>query len=542
MTTTLMRPTSVAMIVVAVAAVCALLLALPGETVTTKYLNDLFIFLDGVHRVVEGQVPNRDFHTALGPLVYYAPAAGYWLSGSFGGAMPTGMALLVLALAPAAAHVLSSRLRPAVAIPLGIYLMLIAAVPINLGESIASLSFAMFYNRIGWSALGLLLVMHLRPGHPRRHQGLIDAVCAAFLILLMLYIKISYGLVGLGFLTLMLFDSRQRGWAATAFAVILVAGLTIELLWGGTASHAADLLLASRVSGSVESADKFAAVLFNNLADYVIFAIFTALALWRTRNLRDVLFLGFCAGSGYMLMTQNFQNWGIVTLAAGAAVAAEAAARKDSHEANHHRGSVTAGAQLLLLAFLLPTMVHNAAALGLHAGLASLKLGEPVPLANFNRIRLVRLWSEGDYPVFSRYLASLEDGAQALANLDRTANHVHVLDFVGPFSAGLGLKSPRGDSTWHHWGRTVNEENYLPASMLLRDVQVVMVPKWPIEAYTAQGLQRLYSEYLDEHFELAEETTDWKVYVLRDAPSETVSRSSGSDPEAPQGSRLHSGG
>ncbi|MCD6069998.1 MAG: hypothetical protein K0S42_514, partial [Microvirga sp.] len=65
------RPASVAAFVLAVATICALLLALPGQTVTTRYLNDLFIFLDGVHRVSEGQVPNRDFHTALGPLVYY---------------------------------------------------------------------------------------------------------------------------------------------------------------------------------------------------------------------------------------------------------------------------------------------------------------------------------------------------------------------------------------------------------------------------------------------------------------------------------------
>ena len=67
---------------------CALLLAGPGRTVTTAYVNDLFIFLDGAHRVASGQVPNRDFHTALGPLVYYIPAAGLLLSGHLGAAMP----------------------------------------------------------------------------------------------------------------------------------------------------------------------------------------------------------------------------------------------------------------------------------------------------------------------------------------------------------------------------------------------------------------------------------------------------------------------
>jgi len=44
------------------AAIRAPLLAVPGATVTMKYLNDLFV--DGVCRVTAGQVPNLDFHAA----------------------------------------------------------------------------------------------------------------------------------------------------------------------------------------------------------------------------------------------------------------------------------------------------------------------------------------------------------------------------------------------------------------------------------------------------------------------------------------------
>src|SRR3712207_323633 len=147
MSATRKRPLPVAGVLLAVAAVLALLLGLPGETVTTAYINDLFIFLDGAHRIASGQVPNRDFHTALGPLTFYLPALGYRLSGNLGGAMPAGMAVLTLLLALPIVHVLGTRLRPVIAIPFGIFLLLILAVPMNLGESIGSLSFAMFYNR-----------------------------------------------------------------------------------------------------------------------------------------------------------------------------------------------------------------------------------------------------------------------------------------------------------------------------------------------------------------------------------------------------------
>jgi hypothetical protein len=283
------------------------------------------------------------------------------------------------------------------------------------------------------------------------------------------------------------------------------------------------------------------------LADYTIFAIVTALALWRTRSIRDFLFFGFCAGAGFMLITQNFQVTGIVSLAAGLAVAVELLARADAPLADRRCRSMTAGAQLLLLAFVLPASVHNAAALGLHAALASTGQGLAAPMPNFNRIRLAQLWSEGEYPLFSRYFASLDDGARALAGLEGSsgevpAGKVLVLDFVGPFSAGLGLRPPHGDSTWYHWGRTINEENYLPAGTVLRDVQIVMEPKWPVEVSTAEGLSRLYADYLSENFELARETADWKVYVLRAPPSETVSRSSGSDPDEDRSDPTPSGG
>jgi hypothetical protein len=542
MTLTLKRPRSVAALVFAMAGLCALLLALPGETVTTKYLNDLFIFLDGVHRIDQGQIPNRDFHTALGPLVYYIPVLGYWLSGTFGGAMPVGMAILVVAMAPIAAHALGSRLRPMIGLPLAAFLLLVLAVPINIGESIGALSFGMFYNRIGWAALGILLVLHLHPLRPGRSGGVLDTLCATALILLMLYTKISYALVGLAFLVLLLLDSKQRRWAAAALVAVPLGAYGVELAWGGTLGHVEDLRLASRVSGSLAQINDLVAIVFRNLSDFVLYTLIAVLVLWRTRSIRHLLYFGFCAGSGWALISQNFQQTGVVTLGVGAAVAAEMLAR--SHAAQPTpRSSVTTGAHLLLLAMLLPMTLHNAAALGLHSTLATVRHGDPVPLERFEGVRLARLWFDGPYPypMFVRYMASLRDGAAALGSVDGGAERVVVLDFVNPFTAGLGLKPPQGDSTWHHWGRTINEESFLPAEELFRDVRLVMEPKWAVEESTATGMRQIYADHLSDRYEVAVETADWRIHVSRPSPAETVSRSPASDPE-PESARPASGG
>lgn len=518
------RPGSVALPILAMAALAIMLLVLPGQTVTTKYVNDLFIFLDGAYRIVWGQVPNRDFHAALGPLVYYLPAAGYLLSGSLGTAMPLGMALYVLLLAPIMAHVLSSRLRPLIALPFGAYLLLIVAVPMNLGESITALSFAMFYNRVGWAALALLLVMYLRPDPDRPKREVLDAFCAASLVLLMVYTKISYGAVGLGFLVFMLLDRKQRRWAALAMAITVGAGLMIEAVWRSSVAHIADVLLVGKVSGTLRGGlESLFDALLRNLADYVLLGLFACLALWRMRSFRDFLFYGFCAGAGLLVVNQNFQNWGIISLAAGAVVAAETLVRTDewdSFEPPQHR-SLGWGSQFLMLAFLLPTIVHCMVALGLHAALASGRTAQIPGMPNFDRIKVVDLWaSGGDYPFLTRYLATLQDGASALTSLESEPSRVFVLDFVSPFSAGMKLRPPRGDSSWQHWGRTVDEVAFVAPEQLFQDVRIIMEPKWAVDGPTADGLRQLYNPYIASSFELVRETADWKVHLSRKAPGE----------------------
>lgn len=515
------RSAPVTGLILTMAALCALLLALPGQTITTVYVNDLLIFLDGAHRIASGQVPNRDFHTPLGPLTFYLPAIGYWLSGHLGGTMPVGMALLILGLAPAAAHILSSRLRPVIALPFGAFVILILAAPMNLGESIAALSFAMFYNRIGWAALAILLVMYLRPQQARPRQEMLDALCAALLTLAMLYTKVTYGIVALAFLVFLLLDARQRRWAALAIALTLFAGLIIEVFWRASIAHLSDLLLTSRVSGARGLVDAVLGFL-RHLADYVMFVMLAALALWRTRSLRDLLFFGFCAGPGLLIMNQNSQPWGIITLHAGAAVAAEMLMRsvEGSREAQSvsqgaipERPPLALGAPLLLLALLLPTTAHCFMALGLHASLAMAQAGERFGMPNFDRVRLARLWSPGDNPFSSGYLASLQDGARALTDLDGKPSRVSVLDFVSPFSAGLGLAPPQGDSAWLHWGRNVNDVHFLLPEELFQGVQVLMVPKWGINNVP---LIDLYGTYISSEFEPVRETAFWTVYRKRE--------------------------
>ena len=163
--------------------------------------------------------------------------------------MPTGVGLLILALAPVMAYVLTSRLRPAFALPMAVYLSLILAAPANLGESPGALSFAMFFNRIGWAALSLLFILFLPPRIGERVAA--DGICAAVLTLLMLYTKASFGLVALAFLACLLLNHARRPWAAIAVAATAAVTLALEAIWRLSSAYAVDLAQALHASGAV---------------------------------------------------------------------------------------------------------------------------------------------------------------------------------------------------------------------------------------------------------------------------------------------------
>jgi hypothetical protein len=504
-------------IIVALAILLAALLALPGQTVTTKYVNDLFIFLDGAYRVSLGQVPNVDFHSSLGPLAFYIPALGYVLGGSLAAAMPVGMALTTVGFGLLAAHVIGSRMRPTIGVPLAVFLLLVMVAPLNPGEGLGDISFAMFYNRIGWSGVGLLLVMFLPPlAPPTRRQTAMDALSAAVLVLVMVYLKASYGAVAAAFVVFMLFDRCQRRWAALALGTSIVAAALIELLWHGSLAYIADLQLAGEVSGNLPDIHRLLTIVLQNLADVAVFLMFAAMLMFSRLLIREALYVGFCASTGILLIEQNFQIVGILTLGAGAATIAEALARRTA--AKNGRASLgRAGSPLLLAILLLPVSAQNAGVLLMHSSLALTGSGEQMPLLHFQGIRLAGLWNEGLFNNFRRYNQSLADGVAALDRLDTPASHVLVLDFVGPFAAGMRLMPAKGDSPWYHWGRTIDDKHYPAAATLFADIDVVMEPKWPIEVWTAGGMRRVYAQAIERDFRLARESADWRIYV-RTAP------------------------
>lgn len=491
--------------------ICCALLILPGATATSRYFNDLLIFLDGAYRVVEGQVPNRDFHTALGPMSFYIPAFGYWITGNLGLAMPVGLSALTIITAPIMIHILRTRVRPLIAVPWAIFLLLLMTTPMNTGEIVMNISFAMFYNRVGWALVGLLLIMHLRPERPVRYQFTLDTGAATALTLMLVYTKATYGVVALGFLVLMLLQPVQRRWAAATLVIVGVSGAVIEVFWGGTRMHIEDLLVASSVSAVLPLRDYVVSVLETS-GEYIMFGCLAALALWQRGRFTDFLFYGFCACAGYALLIQNFQVRGVITLLAGGVVAAEHLSRQWRHDLSYGVDMATRGAALVIIVLMIPIGMASTAALGLHATMVATGAGVSLDTPNGQDIRVINTLDPGQFKFYTNYAKSLERGVALLASLNPPPSKVLVMDFVSPLTSLAGLEPPQGGTAWMHDGRNFDADFHFSPDELLDGVDVIMIPGRPIADSTTKLMENIYGPYMDQHFKAVRDSGLWRVY------------------------------
>ncbi|WP_261331447.1 hypothetical protein [Rhizobium leguminosarum] len=254
------------------ALVLSALLALPNQTITSKYVKDLFVFLDGAHPIWSGRVPNVDFHPSLGALTFYIPAAGYGLSGSMGGAMPVGMAIVILLFAAVAAEILGSRMHKALGLPLAAFLLFVRRGSCQSGRTDRRSHICDVLQSTGLgfprSSFG-----HVPARLSSAGSKAVDAACASFLVLLMIHTKITYAVVELAFLVFLATDRRQIGWTALALGIIASSVLAIELLWRGGLNYLADLRLAGENTGGLPTRGALGHVLLNNLADLTVYAL-----------------------------------------------------------------------------------------------------------------------------------------------------------------------------------------------------------------------------------------------------------------------------
>lgn len=526
------------------AAALVLLLILPGRTFSIRYVHDMMIFFDGAHRVLAGQLPNRDFHTPLGPLAYFFPAFGLWFGGTLGGMLPYATAGFTLLFLPLLIYVCVSRLPPGYATIFAVFALALVVGPASIGET--QPSYGMFYNRWGYALLGLLFLLAApqQRGHPRAWA---DAIVATAVLLLTFYLKISYFAVAAGFTAALLLFQHTRRLGACALVATAAAMTLIHFLWGSTATYLADISMAAKVTGAVRaSALGLVHMTIESAAMILPFLLVMGLAIARRVSWATIFLCGLMAGAGLLLRNQNHQGPGMMTLVPAAILAGIALARARSDDKERKNGFALA-AMLLVTTMALPPaalaiesiVVHTLMAarggdLRQHvaeidgfitqevnrppegkAGLEKAREAYRVGYADLGTLNAIRTESLSGAIAQPEYFWSLEDGVQLLRREPGLSGKVFTLDMANPFNAFLARSAPRGIDSWYHAGRNFSEAEHRRADEIFADVDVIMVPKAPVQPASHMLLEQLYGSYIDSHYKMIETSDYWRAYTRK---------------------------
>jgi hypothetical protein len=527
---------------VAVAGVLILLLLLPGKTVVAQHTDDLLTFLDAADRLSRGQVPNRDFHAPLGPLTYSLLALGYSWQG-FGGMMLSTTALFLLPLLPLTIYTTLSRLSWPLALAFGLYILLLSISPAYIGEVAPRPSFGMFYNRFGWGLLSLLFLFLL----PRRSgfgSAALDSVAIAALLLLLFYLKITYAAVGGAFLLSLAWFAASRREAIGAALIALAGAVVVELFWSSTLRYLQDVAMAASAAGAVRGGPTgILATIVNNIQGVYLFAAVVLIALVRGVRYDYLLVCLFMGAAGILLDRHNAQGPGILTFIPGALVATLAPRRN----ADGPAGGATLSGILLVGAIVLPVVVGAAGNLAYHFLIATRQNPSDFAGSGFDNLMITQAPTStsaqpsaavvdpsehgcgaidpavlnmdnrrGQQALGAKQsLAVFRNGADLLQRDPRLAGKVFNPDLANPFNALTGRLAPTGVEAFNDAEITFSATVHRPADIMFRDVDVLMIPKYPQKYPTFDLMRQIYGPYFAANYVLVARSECWDAYARK---------------------------
>lgn len=478
---------------------------------TQQNLTDLLFNLSGAWQFHAGRVQHVDFHEPVGPLNFLLTQAGFHLVGFSPFAFLAGQMLAVMGLFLMAVAVTVRRLPLAASIMFVLFVALQAMMPTNVGNSPNAFTFAMAYNRYGWSAIAILCLILFAPPRWSRSRDIVDILCGILLLLAMFYVKITYFMVGIGALALALLisDHIRNRWGAWTAVGLLALGNALapyshpylaDLWWAiisGLPATGAGRLLLDGVLGNSWELSTYGA------------GLIACIWLWR-RGLAPMglpLAALFLIGAGIMLFAQNTQARGL-PLGLVIFFLLYGAIRPGRTER-----SATQAILLLAPAFAVLTAAGSIAAYAILA-VPSAKLLIAKDTNTRDIAVPIRADSVNNLRSQTIYLTSLLEAASLFAPGRYPPGRIRTIDRVNPLPFMLGFPPPHGGDLF--WEKSAPPR---PTEEMLGDTDYVLVPtRFSTAPELSRAAHQRFAPYLAAHFALREKTDYWILYA-RVAPA-----------------------
>jgi hypothetical protein len=508
----------------------------PAHMFSRSMTWDLLFNLAGAWQLHYGRVPHVDFHDAVGRLNFWLTDTGFYFYGPSPRAIIVGTIIMAAALVAAGCFVAWRRLPLLAAALFVVFCCLIALMPANVGDPPNAYSFAMSYNRYGWSALSILALILFLPPRNGCSGDIADIVIAGGLLLAMYYLKVSYFLVGLAAVPLALLVCphvrvRWPGWCVMAVLV------TANAMAPYNHAYLLDVFTVAKAGGVRDNFTVALMRFFTNSAEPAICLANLVAAIWLWRRdaapLRLPVAAAYLIGSGWALLSQNAQMNGIPSVMVIAFLIYDALRQRS---AGTRLQGVAAAPLLVLLAFPLASIATSALSLAAYRINAdSDKMVRVVDRTNLKGLAVPAepdgvlaafAAGNGGYALLNRsravypqyelspfeYVQTILEAADLMAGKRYRRGGIALLDQVNPMPFMLGLPPARGVNLW-----LADTKDVPPVERFLADIDYVLIPKFSTHSSTKDVLTAAYTPYLKEHFRHSEESPSW-LLLSRDGP------------------------
>ena len=496
----------------------------PKLVVSHQMTWDFLYNLSGAWHLQHGHVAHVDFHEPVGQLNFVLTQLGFQLLGPTPFAFLVGVTIVATAVFVSALLATMRRLPLVPAALFVIFVSLLMLMPAGAGDLPDAYSFAMPYNRYGWSLLCILALILFLPPKDRGNGDWIDIANAALVLTALFYLKVTYFAGGLALASLAVVISphvrvRLAAWAVTGALVIANAAAP----WNQP--YLFDLVQAA-AAGSVQSDLRFQLNKFFAYAEgYAPYIAGVAFALWMWRRglappRLPIATAGILA-VGFLVLSQNHQPRG---LPVGVVIAFLL------YDQIRERFGPAAPALRVLMIF--PLLAIGTSAFSLASYHARAAQNGALQVIERTQLRglavpqepggLLAAFAKGraGYSLLNRarsvpvrfelspaeYVETLVEAAALLADGRRHPGGIVVLDQVNPFPFMLGWPPPRGGYLWSGPGAPIQ-----PPAVVFAEADHVLIPKFSTYSVWTDRARLEYRAYLSKNFRASEETQSWIV-------------------------------
>lgn len=424
---------------------------------------DAPILLDGTWRIEHGQTPHKDFFLVTGILPLYTTLLGMKLGQHGVSSITYGNILVMIFVGPIAMLCFQRRTSAFYACTFSLFLVLLAGTPRALGFPYDYTDYAMMYNRYGevfLALLGALLFLRPEPGVNSARAEWVEAGCAGICLTMLLFCKMNYFSVGLGFFCLALLQ-RRFPWHHYLFAflaagallgaVLLATKIPITAMWNDYHYALASQKFASRFDRlSVEAAK---AVRLLPIFLFVAWEISNKPG--EARTARWYLLLAAAIFSSELLLISTNEQHDEMPLLALAALAGAEIIRRQTRPAGEEGFFVAArnvGAAGLLMFFIMPAIATDFGTIGYAVASSCCKTYVTSNTLQSTNLKDWRFCVDGSRNVeMKQYMETVDEGIQLLRRHFNPQMRLDVLTFSDPFHIALNIPPAQGGVDCWSW-------------------------------------------------------------------------------------------